>query len=362
MKSLAGFGDSLRKAGANLGDSLKQARDEALRKATVTKELIVEQASVARGKLEQGWTPQVLDDVGDMLPRDAEFIIEIIEARDVPKVDLFIDPYIEGYFSILENDVHKRVSDIFKTPTKMDNDNPVWNFYANLQCTPPIDAYLTLCICNSERPDPVSTAHRLILSAQLVNNSRLLGTVRIPVRELSLDEEQRILPFTYQRTPEKNPDFCVVLRRAFLNQPPPARKTIFLIRHGESLWNRAMAKKDVGALMALDHALTPHGIQQAQDLAREWRDAREALAAEEAADAADAAARGTKKKPAAAAAAAAGAGLFSERQRRTEYLRGFLQARAVFTSPLTRAVQVVRARGSAEGACTPPAQLGRGGG
>jgi hypothetical protein len=345
MKSLAGFGDSLRKASANLGDSLKQARDEAVRKASVTKELIVEQASVARGKLEQGWSPQVLDDVGDILPRDAEFIIEIIEARDVPKVDLFIDPYIEGYFSILENDVHKRISDIFKTPVKMDNDNPVWNFYANLQCTPPRDAYLTLCICNSERPDPVSTAHRLILSAQLVNNSRLLGTVRIPVRELSLDEEPRNLPFTFQKfgTAEKNPDFCVVLGRVFLNQEPPARKMIFLIRHGESLWNRAMAKKDVGALMALDHALTPHGIQQAQDLARQWRDAREALAAEDAADAADAGTRGAKKKP----AAAAGAGLFSERQRRTEYLRGFLQARAVFTSPLTRAVQVVRARGSA---------------
>jgi hypothetical protein len=348
MKNLASWGDSLKKAGADLGDSLKLARDEAMRKAAITKgliveqaaaakEILVEQATVAKGRIEQGWTPPVLDAVVELIPQDGDFFVEIIEARDVPKVDLFIpsDPYILGYMAVqIEGGTFKRISEFVKTPVKMDNDNPIWHLYANFQCTPPPDAFLTLCLYNFDRAQ--------ILSAQLVNNSRLLGTVRIPVAELSSDEEPRRFNLDFLRfgSKDSNPGFSVAVRRAFLRGRAPERRVLFLVRHGESQWNRAVATKDVAALMALDHPLTPTGVQQAQALARQWREARDALAAEDAADAADAAAAGPKSQNGPAGAAGGAAAMFSERRRRAEYLRAFLAAEAVYSSPLTRALQV----------------------
>ena len=217
----------------------------------------------------------------------------------------------------------------------MDNDNPIWRLFANFQCTPPPDAFLTLCLYNFDRAQ--------ILSAQLVNNSRLLGTVRIPVAELSRDEEPQRFDFDFLKfgSKDSNPGFRVVVRRAFLHARAPERRVLFLVRHGESQWNRAVATKDVAALMALDHPLTPTGIQQAQALARQWRDARDALAAEDAADAADAGAGagGTQKRNGPSAAGGGAAAIFSERRRRAEYLRAFLAAEAVYSSPLTRALQ-----------------------
>ena len=345
----------MKKASASIGDSLKQARDEALRKAAMTREMIVEQAAVARDeamrkaamtkemlaeqaavareRMEQGWTPPVLDTVVDLIQQDSDFIVEIIEARDVPKIDFVpSDPYVQGYIAVLDDGVYKRVSDFVKTPVKMDNDNPVWHVYANFRCRPPPASFLTLCVYNFDRAQ--------ILSAQFVNNSRLLGSVRIPVEQLELDEQPRTFFLEPNKPAGAGPGFAVLVRRAFLRADPPARRVIFLVRHGESQWNRAVASKDVAALMALDHPLSPAGIQQAQALARQWREAREALAAEDAADAADAAERGAAVPG--SAPADAGGSVFSERKRRTEYLRSFLAADAVYSSPLTRALQVTR--------------------
>jgi len=51
--------------------------------------------------------------------------------------------------------------------------------------------------------------------------------------------------------------------------PPAARKTVFIIRHAESNWNRAEKRLDVASMMAsVDHGLSQKGRTQAEQL---WR-------------------------------------------------------------------------------------------
>jgi hypothetical protein len=60
--------------------------------------------------------------------------------------------------------------------------------------------------------------------------------------------------------PKKNPHFSVTLRRAFLHKAPPVQKTIFILRHGESKWNKAQKSGNMISLLDRDHALTEKGF------------------------------------------------------------------------------------------------------
>ena len=92
---------------------------------------------------------------------------------------------------------------------------------------------------------------------------------------------------------KKYPNFSIQIRRAFTKSGPPTTRTIFLLRHGESRWNRygslanihtsthtfraicnsntvqsnrAQDTKDFKGLLARDHPLTAGGVFQAQAL------------------------------------------------------------------------------------------------
>jgi hypothetical protein len=70
----------------------------------------------------------------------------------------------------------------------------------------------------------------------------------------------------------KNPELAVTVRRVFTHRPPPVYRTFFLLRHGQSKWNRAMARISLAGMLDRDHALTLEGIQQAIDLNSRWRE------------------------------------------------------------------------------------------
>ena len=102
---------------------------------------------------------------------------------------------------------------------------------------------------------------------------------------------------------------CVTLHLVKHHTPV---KQVFFVRHGESRWNEAQAKKDVrGLLSQVDHPLNEVGYQQARALQGALR---AALDHPEGVDV---------SSPASEAAA----------------LRGMFSATAVWSSPLTRALQ-----------------------
>ena len=57
-----------------------------------------------------------------------------------------------------------------------------------------------------------------------------------------------------------------------MNAEPPHRKTFFLIRHGESKWNEAQSKINIGGMILdRDHGLTEQGMKQAAELNQRWQ-------------------------------------------------------------------------------------------
>ena len=62
----------------------------------------------------------------------------------------------------------------------------------------------------------------------------------------------------------------MVLRLRFL-KPPVARKTVFLIRHAESKWNRAQRRNDLVAMAQVDHGLSQDGREQVWASHWAWR-------------------------------------------------------------------------------------------
>ncbi len=71
------------------------------------------------------------------------------------------------------------------------------------------------------------------------------------------------------------------MQRAWINSEPPRRKTFFLIRHGQSKWNEAQSKINIGGmLLDSDHALTELGVEQAEALNHRWKEFEEIRHAE----------------------------------------------------------------------------------
>ncbi len=62
------------------------------------------------------------------------------------------------------------------------------------------------------------------------------------------------------------------LQRVWIDEKPPKIKTFFLIRHGESKWNKAQSKIDIPGLLDRDHPLTELGIEQAESLNQKWKE------------------------------------------------------------------------------------------
>ena len=74
-------------------------------------------------------------------------------------------------------------------------------------------------------------------------DSSVVGFAHIPV---SAFDGERVLTMplhiargSYAHSCGKRyPNFCIQLRRAFTKSSPPVTRTVFLVRHGESRWNR----------------------------------------------------------------------------------------------------------------------------
>lgn len=119
------------------------------------------------------------------------------------------------------------------------------------------------------------------------------------------------------------PGCTLVLERCSL-PPDPRRTVLYLVRHGESMWNQAQREKNVRAMMGFDHPLTTTGARQAEGLRGRWREALR--------QADEVAAAGAGKS-------VLDAGAMPVADSDVDIVSEFASAGAVFCSPLTRALQ-----------------------
>lgn len=109
---------------------------------------------------------------------------------------------------------------------------------------------------------------QLFLHIELVEQNALGATSHLGVGEISLamlsEAEYTTVPITIMRAKAARTSAHVRLARE-----PAALKTVYFVRHGESVWNRAQARADVITLVSdTDHPLNDAGKQQAEALQR----------------------------------------------------------------------------------------------
>jgi hypothetical protein len=224
---------------------------------------------------------------------DDHYVIKFISAEDIPTTEYRAksDPYLRAHISVTqlsvdpitnqENFELKQLSPFIITPKKLDSTSVTWNCYRDFRVNPPSDAMLTVDILHSNydtsKPDLVLGSTHIPL--KMIENGEM-NTLYFSSQRVSqfrsfinLFYSLFFLLFLHKQTDrKKNPKFSVTLQRVWIDQEPPKRKTFFLIRHGQSKWNLAQSKRNIGGMLDRDHGLTELGAQQAQMLNHRWKE------------------------------------------------------------------------------------------
>jgi hypothetical protein len=241
----------------------------------------------------------------NLLPEDGTFVINFHRATDVPKPESSdSDPYVRAY--LIDSGKQFLISKVIKTNCRVDNSQPIWNCYRDFKVNPPNGSYLRCEIFNSD----------------IMTNDKIVGHVDIPVNEY-WDEEEHTFPCEFHAfgSMQTNPNFSISLRRLMINSKPPLRQVFFILRHGESKWNKAQSTRNVSEMIQFDHGLTMKGVEQAASLNRNWKSTNlDHLSEQE-----------LSMHPIDSS--------FSVEKLKKYYTQRFLQATSIYSSPLTRAIQ-----------------------
>mmetsp|Transcript_31403 Transcript_31403/g.44007 ORF Transcript_31403/g.44007 Transcript_31403/m.44007 type:complete len:554 (+) Transcript_31403:142-1803(+) len=155
-----------------------------------------------------------------------------------------------------------------------------------------------------------------VLFFQVFAKSNLMGDqeiarARVPLKDIRQDEKLMSIPLVL-KSPSEGERVAMILQRA---RVPPRHKTVFFIRHGESIWNEAQRDMDLGTMFSqTDHGLNEVGLMQALALQHKIQVASEADDV------------GMMKA-------------LAPTTRHQKFLSAFLNSDSLLSSPLTRALQ-----------------------
>lgn len=204
----------------------------------------------------------------EFLPEDGKFVVSFGKSVDIP-VNSGDDISLRAY--LIDNARETIISKPIEATCRMDSNNSViWNTYRDFKVTTPLGSFLRVELLDSR------------------NNEDIIGYTDIPINEYWDEDEHtfsmEIMKEIVQKSSQKsssqkvatkvsNPNFSISLRRCFLIDPVPQRQVFFLVRHGESVWNRAQETGNMANLLKFDHSLTCRGVEQQCDLNKRWKSA-----------------------------------------------------------------------------------------
>ena len=170
----------------------------------------------------------------------SQLVLTLLSASNMPRLDLFSasDIYAVAFLQVDGEPRLPRVA----WPVKADATNPVWNSSRLLGCAEEgavvvVDFYdhdesaaYDVTKLSGSRPDFIGRA--VLPVADLpVGGGSVEALLELPRRSLSLSSLRRALQ------PPGHPPTCTLARVAPSMLRGPRRKVVYLIRHGESLWN-----------------------------------------------------------------------------------------------------------------------------
>lgn len=181
-----------------------------------------------------------------------QLLLHLHSASELPSLDLFSesDPYALAYVA-RSGEV---VGDMAQWHHHKDCGNPCWNSVKDLGATvigssACAEDQLVIELYDKDAPgkpdDPI-------------------GSIELPLRNVRIDQWYDMLLHLEPSAAKK----CAALGtkpaiRFRIVSTPPKVKHVFLVRHGESLWNKAQKERDVsGALSQVDHPLSKQGLEQ----------------------------------------------------------------------------------------------------
>ena len=187
-------------------------------------------------------------------PDGEPLLLRLISATNLPKHDVFShsDPFVT--VDVLQPG--RRTPLISANwPIKWDSANPVWDSCRLLGEAAADSSALSLRLTFYDYDANVG-----------VQTKELMGTAETAIEALKTGAPPTVLPLVTVKEPKGGlPATVRVQRLPFAGLP--RRKTVYLVRHGESVWNQAQASKDVGAMLGdTDHPLNHVGRVQAEAL------------------------------------------------------------------------------------------------
>merc|ERR1712166_18544 len=222
------------------------------------------------------------------------YVVEIVQGKTPHFERVSRDPYVKFWIEDTASSTGFKGRK-HRTLTRRGTDRPVWRSVREMGITPEQEDVLEVELWDDQS-----------------GSDTAMASVRIPIQDIDVRPKwfhmQPVDKEAHYPGGAQGEDSMSGVCLRFVPGDPPQRKTVYLIRHGESVWNQAQKDKNVGDMLDFDHPLNKTGIDQAQKLRQSWQEAAEA-------------ARGGAQ------------GLEGGK------LDGFLEADAIYSSPLSRALQ-----------------------
>ena len=180
-------------------------------------------------------------------------LVRLLRANNVPELDLMSesDVFVRG--ELIGPDGTAVPGGTAKWPIKWDASNPLWDS-ARLFGTKPPMSNSTLRLHFFDHDDS--------------NADDYIGTASVKVSRLGGENAETTLPIElhHKIKPSKSGLPTVTLRRE-PSERYSGRRVIYLVRHGESVWNKAQDEKRIDVMLSdVDHPLNATGRAQAETL------------------------------------------------------------------------------------------------
>lgn len=195
----------------------------------------------------------------DSSPREL-LLLRLVSAHNVPSLDRFSQSDVYAVALLCENG--KQVANAC-WPVKPDTIDPYWDSCRSLGLASK-SAKLVIQFFDLDAAHPFDLTKKLTASSP-----DFIGDVELGVEELPANGETVRIPLrTKHKSRISGPAYCVLGRAPPEAYTAPMTKTLFLVRHGESVWNEAQDDKDVLTMLSdVDHHLNLLGRKQAERLA-----------------------------------------------------------------------------------------------
>ena len=183
------------------------------------------------------------------------FLLKLHSAHNLPSLDVLSDSDVYCKAKIVQSRT-RTVTGVARWPVKWDATNPLWDSCRLIgTAVPSSEDQLELQFWDAD---------------ESFSKDDMIGTARCPVGNF-VGTDELTLPITLtkqaKRAQRKGKPYCVVSRQSLEELKAAAKKSIFIVRHGESVWNKAQADKDVVSMLStVDHPLNAAGKGQAEAL------------------------------------------------------------------------------------------------